>query len=73
MKISASFFGELRKFDPGIDWDETSTVAEIVSRVRGLELEPRNFIVSVNGMGCDLDTELKAGDKVIFAPMVMGG
>lgn len=73
MKITVRFFGELKKYDPDIEWVDVHTIADIVSRVPGLKIEPMNFLVSRNGEMADIQTKLKDGDEIRFLPMIMGG
>ena len=73
MEITVTFAGELRQHDPKVKWEDVISVADIVSRVPRLRTEPMNFVVSRNGTVCELGTKLCDGDKIFFAPMVMGG
>jgi sulfur carrier protein ThiS len=73
MKIAVCFLGELKKYDPNLEWANVHTIADIVAHVPGLNLNPMNFLVSRNGEMTDIYTKLEEGDEIRFLPMIMGG
>ena len=73
MKITVKFFGELKKLDPKTEWRGVQTVGDIVAQTPGLRASPRNFLVSRNGVRCDIDARVEGGDEILFFPMIAGG
>ena len=79
MKIKVKLFANLRQYLPGapigeaveIDVPEQSTLGELAAQ---LKLPPDEVkICFVNGIICELDQKLNAGDEVGIFPPIGGG